>query len=198
MMRLDDKYLEMAYVEANIRQKTDELQKKGYQVIDDQFFDLLVEGKGEKLAYEFKYRNGGNRRLQIGKLMEKAEEIGAELIVVYMARPDRDTIEFDELGSIIEEYFSVNFPEDLDVLSTHTRITEVYIESITNICLLEKNIQLSGEASVTVSLQYGSDRDQEEDDEESWTFPMGYDITMNWNKDILDMDYNIDTDSFYK
>ena len=193
-MRLNDRYLDIAYAEANIRQKADELIRDGYRIIPDSSFDLLVEKNDQKRVYEFKYRNGDSRNLKLEKISKKAEEIGAELIVVYMLRPNRDSIEFDDLGELIMEYLMDNFPGDLDELSSHTRLHEVYVEAITDISLTETDITIKGEASVTVSLQYGSDREQEEDEEEeSMTLPMEFEASMNWNREITDMDYEIDT-----
>lgn len=106
-------------------------------------------------------------------------------------------LEFDDLGELMLEYFCDNFPDELDELFTHTRLKEVYVESITNICLDEKMIEVTGEASLSVSLQYGSDRDQEEDDEDmEMTFPMDYSATINWNREIAKIDYEIDTDKY--
>ncbi|MDD6658168.1 MAG: hypothetical protein PUE95_12890, partial [Lachnospiraceae bacterium] len=141
----------------------------------------------------------GNQRNDMERLLQKAKQIDAELMVVYMLYPTRDTIEFDDLGELMLEYFGDNFPDELDELSTHTRLEEVYIESITDIHLDEKMIEVTGEASLSVSLQYGSDREQEEDDEDmEMTFPMDYTATVNWNREIVAIDYEIDTDRFYE
>lgn len=193
-MKLDDRYLDIAYAEANIKQKAEELIRDGYRLIPDSPFDLLVEKNGHKRVYEFKYRNGDRRTLKLEEIRKRAEKEGAEFIVVYMLRPNRDSIEFDDLGELIMEYFTDNFPSDLDELSSHTRLSEVYVEAITDISLTERDITIKGEASVTVSLQYGSDREQEEDEEEEcMTFPMDFEASMNWNREITDMDYEIDT-----
>lgn len=191
-MKLDDMYWDIAYAEANIKQKADELKRDGYRRIPDSSFDLLVEKDGHKRVYEFKYRNGDRRDIQLEEIRKRAEKEGAEFIVVYMLRPNRDSIEFDDLGELIMEYLMVNFPGDLDELSSHTRLSEVYVEAITDISLTERDITIKGEASVTVSLQYGSDREQEEDEEEeSMTLPMDFEASMNWNREITDMNYEI-------
>lgn len=192
-MRLYDKYLDEAYREASIKQKKEELEKEGYQVSPDQFFDLYAERAGAKRVYEFKYRNGDRRNSEMEKFLQKAKEIEAEPIVVYMLRPNRDSIEFDELGELILEYFMDNFPSDLDELSSHTRLSEVYIETITDIHLTERWIEVKGEASVTVSLQYGSDREQEDDDEEELLeLPMTFEAIVNWSREIEELEYEFD------
>lgn len=192
-MRLYDKYLDEAYREASIKQKKEELEKEGYQVSADHFFDLYAERAGAKRVYAFKYRNGDRRNSEIEKFLQKAKEIEAEPIVVYMLRPNRDSIEFDGLGELIMEYFMDNFPSDLDELSSHTRLSEVYIETITDIHLTERWIEVKGEASVTISLQYGSDREQEDDDEEELLeLPMTFDAIVNWSREIEELEYEFD------
>ncbi len=192
-MRLNDAYLEAAYREASIKQKKEELEKEGYQVSTDSFFDLYAERAGTRRVYEFKYRNGDRRNSDMEKFLQKAKEIEAESIVVYMLRPNRDSIEFDELGELIMGYFIDNFPSDLDELSSHTRPIEVYVETITDIHLTERWIEVKGEASVTVSLQYGSDREQEDDDEEELLgLPMTFDAIVNWSREIEELEYEFD------
>ncbi|MBD5456782.1 MAG: hypothetical protein HDR23_10040 [Lachnospiraceae bacterium] len=192
-MRLNDVYLEAAYREASINQKKEELEKDGYQVLADPFFGLYAERAGARRVYEFKYRNGDRRNSDMEKFLQKAKEIEAEPIVVYMLRPNRDSIEFDELGELIMGYFMDNFPSDLDELSSHTRPIEVYIETITDIHLTERWIEVKGEASVTVSLQYGSDREQEDDDEEELLgLPMTFDAIVNWSREIEELEYEFD------
>lgn len=192
-MRLNDAYLEAAYREASIKQKKEELEKEGYQVSHNQFFDLYAERAGVRRVYEFKYRNGDRRNSDMEKFLQKAKEIEAEPIVVYMLRPNRDSIEFDELGELIMEYFMDNFPGDLDELSSHTRLSEVYIETLTDIHLTERWIEVKGEASVAVSRQYGSDRGQEDDDEEEiLELPMTFDAIVNWSREIEELEYEFD------
>ena len=198
-MRLEDKYFEEAFREANIQQKIEELRKEGYRVTKDEFFDLIATKEGSKKAYEFKFRNINNRKNDMKKLLQRAKQIDAQLNIVYMLRPTRDSIEFDGLGELIQRYLYDNFPDVLDELSTHTHIEEVYIESITDICLKKAVIQVTGEASISVSLQYGSDREQEEEDENiAFTFPMNYIAMVGWNYEVIDMEYEIDVDAFYE
>ncbi len=128
--------------------------------------------------------------------MEQAEKIEAEPIVVYMSVPGKDSIEFDDLGEIIQDYLIVNFPSELDELSTHTRLSEVYIERISSI-RLEENIIIEAEASVCVTLQYGSDRDNEGEEDEYMTFPMEFEAELDWTRQLVGLDYQINTESFF-
>lgn len=87
--------------------------------------------------------------------MQLAKEIGAEPILLYVPMPGQSEIVFDSLGDKIHEYLLNDFPAELDRLSTHTRIQEVCVERVQRIELCEDLIELEGDATNTVSLQYG-------------------------------------------
>lgn len=195
-MRLNEKYLYQAYANAAIKQKEEELKNEGYTICSCKEFDLLAEKDDKRKAFEFKFRGGSSEPNKIMQFIETAEKINADPIVIYMSVPGEDTIEFDDLGEFLQEYLVDNFPDSLDELSTHTRIEEVYIERILSIRLEEKCIMVEGEASLGVELQWGSDRENE-DDNMYMTFPMEFKAEFTWEREIVDVDYCINTESFY-
>lgn len=197
-MVLRDEYLYKAFEAAAIEQKRDELKEKGYRVSCDKGFDLLAQKDEQLKAFEFKFRGDNRNSDTVLEFMERAEQKGAEPIVIYMSAPGRTSIEFDDLGEIVYEYLSNHFPEELDALSTHTRLEEVYIERIGAINLMEKNIFLKADASVCVTLQYGSDRENEGEEEDYMTFPMEFEAEFSWERSLVNLEYQINTESFYE
>ena len=132
---------------------------------------------------------------------KQLETIGAEAFIVYLTPLKEKTIEFEDLESKILGYIvEEDFPAELDSLSTHTSIKSIYIDSINSISISETSINISGDATISVSLQYGSNSDLQngDGDESSESFPMTFDADLDCNLNIIKCQYEIDTDDFYK
>ena len=164
---------------------------------NDIAIDLFAKKGDEKRLYEFKYHKTHNdiksKKSAIIEKKKYAEVIGAKFLVVYLEFED---LESKILGYIVEE----DFPEELDSLSTHTSIKSIYIDSINSISISETSINISGDATISVSLQYGSKSDLQngDGDESSESFPMTFDADLDCNLNIIKCQYEIDTDDFYK
>lgn len=202
-MVLESKYLIEAYRNAMIKQLSEKLEAEGYKITFEKSFDLKAIKNNIIKVYEFKFRNSSKTIYEneemVNNFINRAKEIGAEPIVIYMSSPNKANIEYNDLGHKIMEYLIDNFPDELDELSTHTSIEEVYIEQIYNISI-DNVIHLDGDATICVILQYGSDSDSddEDDDESTMSFPMDFSVVINWNETIEELAYNINTESFYE
>lgn len=85
----------------------------------------------------------------------------------------------------------------MDEVSPHTSIEEVYIEHIHNISI-DDVIHLDGDATICVNLHYGSERDDDDEDESSMSFPMDFSVEINWEETIESINYTLNTESFYE
>ena len=209
-MKLEQKYLDICYRNAMIMQYTDQLKTEGFEILPLQSnnnisIDLYAKKGDEKRLYEFKcYKISNDIKSKESAIIEKkkhAESIGAKFSIVYLTPLKEKLIEFDNLDEILYEYISVEyFPEKLDSLSTHTKINSIYIDSINSISISKNLINISGDATISVSLQYGSDSDLQngDGDESSESFPMTFDADLDCDLNIIECQYEIDTDDFYK
>jgi hypothetical protein len=120
-----------------------------------------------------------------------------ELIV---ANPPRNkSIEFLGLEAILTDELANNFPSELDELSSHTRVKGVTDIDIDSITISEDGINVTGTASVEVSLQCGSDIEQESGDEIYDFFPFKFDISLDLDLSIKNINgLEIDNSSFYQ
>lgn len=209
-MKLEQKYLDICYRTAMIMQYTDQLKTEGFEILPLQSnnnisIDLYAKKGNEKRLYEFKYYKTSNniesKKSTIIENKNYAESIGAKFSIIYLTPLKEKTIEFEDLESKILGYIvEEDFPAELDSLSTHTRVNSIYIDSINSISISETSINISGDATISVSLQYGSDSDLQngDGDESSESFPMTFDADLDCDLNILKCQYEIDTDDFYK
>jgi hypothetical protein len=209
-MKLDENYLKKCYHDAAVLQLSKQLRAEGfvtyteyeikYQSINFSA-DLYAEKNDEKRIYEFKLI--GNKKHQQGlitKLKKVAKEIGAEAFVIYVNPPVEKSIDFDDLGSILTEYFCNNdIPNDLDILSTHTSIDIVEVDDITYCGITGDCITVSGNATINVELQWGSDHDSEIGDGliDYDGFPMSFTVKLDFDFEINDIDFAIDTSDWF-
>lgn len=106
---------------------------------------------------------------------------------------------YDKLFELfMEETF-----DDLDVLSTHTRFEGVSLDKVSILDIDSNEIQIEVSGYVDVELQYGSDRDNRDDD---CTYTVSYPfdainkiipVISPFSVDIEYEDIHVDTSSFY-
>jgi hypothetical protein len=208
-MRLSRDNLVMAYHNAMIMQYANELEGNGFVVTQEHgngshSYDLYAEKGSDKRIYEFKLV-GKNPYVkgQLSRFKEYAASINATPYVVHVNPPMEKSIEMGTLGEVLTAYFiHSDIPGELDSLSTHTSIEAVDVNIIHSVDITKEGITASGEAVISVRLQYGSDADCKRNDgaEDSASFPMSFTVKMssNFEFDEGDIEYHIDTSSFYE
>ena len=132
MMKLEQKYLDICYINAMIMQYTDILKAEGFTIkplplCQNPHIDLYAYKGDEKRIYEFKYYKNtssiNTKKSNLKTIKKYAETIGAEAFIVYLTPLKEKTIEFEDLESKILGYIvEEDFPAELDSLSTHTSI----------------------------------------------------------------------------
>ena len=202
-------FLQANYEKAAIDQIADDYKSKGYVVkkeanVGPYRVDLAVI-KGDETTYiEVKSRKESpEAKRRIKEMTEFFKTLpNVQFIVAISRYPEPKQIEFDELESVLFDYFTVEFPSELDALSTHTRMDDVHDVTINSIEVGGGEIKLSCNGSVSVSLQYGSDSEQEDDEPFVMSFPFEFEGTLKYEGNcysVIDCDtLEVDTDAFYQ
>lgn len=202
-------YLQARYEKAAIDQIADDYKEKGYSIKKDVIVgpyrvDLVAHKDNETIYIEVKSRElSSSSKRRIKEMTDYFKSVpNAKFIVAISRYPEQKKIEFDELESILFDYFTVEFPSELDALSTHTRMDSVCDVTINSIEVGRGEIVVSCNGSVSVSLQYGSDSEQEDDELFVMSFPFEFEGTLKYEDDsyqIIDCrTLEVDTDAFYQ
>lgn len=202
-------YLIRNFERSILEQLSDDYREKGYMVKTDvrvgPYRVDLAATKGERTIYiEIKIHSENSAaKLRIKAMADYFKSVpNAKFMVVVARIPEFKKIEFDDIELVLTEYFTLEFPSDLDALSSHTKIDEVYDVSINEIMIDGGDLHITCSGMVGVTLQYGSDLDQEEGDEPmEMSFPFKFKGTISYdgkNYSVEDCDeLEIDTDAFY-
>ena len=178
---------------------TNLLKKEGFEVLEggkDSGYDLFAEKGDDRRIYLIKI---GKNRVQtnlIAKMQSVAKEKKAKLFVTYVERPKTYNIEYDGIETLLRNFLSNNLPDELDRLSTHTRVDDVYDVEIQSISVKDEVIKLEGNATLVVELSYGSDKEAYEDVEHE-CFEFVFRVAISENKIIRNY-FKFDVEHFYE
>lgn len=201
-MKISEQYKVQAALQAAEHEMNHRYQKQGYKTyqnhkIGQYTIDLYAEKDGEKIAFEFKTRGRLNTKGLDG-IRNYAKANGIHFRVVIVNIPIDKHITVEGIEQTLEQYFTNNMPNELDTLSTHTRIAEVEQAILTSINLSSiDNIEIEGKSEVIIDLCY--------DNDENANFPASFPFTFKgtWtfdNNNVLQLDelseLNIDTSSY--
>lgn len=196
-----EKYLIADAIERVVR----DFRGRGYRVSKDvklggRRADLIVRGDSEEIVFEFKVRE--SKAIEKEKLRGLQEYVRQEphrrLQLVLVTPPKNKEIEVLGLDAELEEYLRETPQKELDVLSTHTRLVEVGDLEITRFTWNDEIIEVEGIGLVTVSLQFGSDKENDSEDEILDSYPLKFAVALNSSRELQDVrELEIDTSSFY-
>lgn len=192
--------------EAKALEIIEELRAKGYQVVKDKKegsfqFDIVATKGKEKVYIEIKTGSSIKKASpQLASMAHYVQSIPNARFEFVVANPPRKKeIAIEGLEEELFDYLINNFPSELDILSTHTRIKDVSNIDIDKITVEPDMISVSGSATVEVSLQYGSDREQEEGDIMNDSFPLKFEVVLDSDLKIQDVQQmDIDTSSWFE
>ncbi|MCF8416944.1 MAG: hypothetical protein K9G40_11925 [Crocinitomicaceae bacterium] len=192
------------------QQLAEDYMNQGYNVelekrLGNFIADLLITKGEEKIVIEVKSgKMDTASKKKLASMADYVSSLGGYKFKVVLARPpENKKIEIENLENLFFEYFLHDIPSELDELSTHTSIEEVFDLTINSLHVNTKGeITIQGYGAIEVQLQYGSNKDQDSGDGHitSTSFPMTFDIVIilsNGKMHIDEGDINIDTSSFY-
>lgn len=202
-------YLARYYERATIDQLVDEYTQKGYVVHRDYKIgkyrvDLMAEKDGKRVFIEVvKEKMGGEARRRAEALEGLIrQQPNSRLIVVPLRYSDEKQIEFHDLNEIFFDYFLNDFPDELDELSSHTKLDSIDSVNISELKIYGQDIVIKCNGQVTVELQYGSDSEQDEKPLSTMSFPFDFGGTVSWMDDkyiVSEVDYlRIDAGEYYE
>lgn len=198
------KYISLAYTEQLAR----DYKEKGYRVgiekkIGNLQVDFVAEKKGERIIYEIKDGEMTPAKqkhiLKIKRMIDKLPNTKFKLAIVNP--PRKIEIEIEDITLAFHKYLNNNIPSEIDTLATHARIDDVSDIEVESVYVKKETIALSGSGFIGAELQHGSDSDADRDDglQFSMTFPFTFDLTLNRDLDIEEVEeLSVDTSSFYE
>lgn len=179
---------------------------RGYAVktnvrVKDFIVDAIASKGNEKIYFEIKSGKVSAHAIAAMQRLQKyvAEQTNARFKYVVATPPKDILVDIDWIAEAIEKHITDNPVEELDTLSTHTRILEVADIDIDSLIWHQETIVASGSGMVTVSLQYGSDSDQEPGDKDiEEIFPFDFEAVFGEEKNIEEMvEFKADTTRFH-
>lgn len=183
-----DKFLARYYERATIDQLEDEYRKQGYIVqrevrLDKYRIDMVAERDGYSLYFEVKPQK---MDVEARRRLEKLEELiqakpNSRLIFVPIRYSEEKQIFFDNIEEVIHNHFTVEIPDELDELSSHTRVNSVDHVTLNAIKIYGLDIVVKCSGQVSVELQYGSDSEQEGQENIRMSFPFEFEGTIRWD-----------------
>jgi hypothetical protein len=202
-MTLQPKYFQ--YLEsAKQAEVAEKLRSEGFVVeidkpMNDVSFDLVAEKGSLKLAYAFKA--GSSPRTSpasLVRLQEAARNAGLEFRIVVVRPPQRSNVQIDHLTEQLANYMTDEaFPNELDILSTRTRIEEVSEVEVSDVHIGQNAIKVSGTGTVSVALNYGSD--SAESPSSGNAFPFSFSASLDHHGNLQHVkELVVDTSSFYE
>ncbi len=215
-MKLNSNYLNKSYYVATMLQYNDELKKDGFKtetkktfILNDEAFvaDLYAENEEEKRVYDFQLT--GRKEAQserTARLNLLCASIDAKPFVVYVKPPIEKQIVFDELETIINDYFLTDdLPPEFSDLSEETCINAVKIDEILTVSFEKSLVCLSGCATIFITLRHKSEKDSENGESSEngdgglvccEHFPLSFDIGLDCDYNCKTLEYEIDMSEY--
>ena len=207
-MEIRPQYLDRYLHDIAIDQLMADYESKGYQVskaekIGGHRADLVAKKDNEVIVLEVKTgKMTPAKRRQIAEMGDYVrKQKNYRFLVVLATPPKPKRIEIPNLERLLLDYLIENFPETLDTLSSHTRITDVPDTIVDELTMAEDgSIIAKGNGIVEVKLQYGPDNDGVVSED---TFPFRFEVVLKYdqNQELTLADaksIDVDVSSFYE
>jgi hypothetical protein len=198
-------HLQTAYYETleNKYSKKNYKVYREYEIMPGIRADLVaIKNDDEMIIFEIKIgkmsKEHKSRLYSIKEYVESNNK-NVKFKMIFLNYPQSKEIEFDELqGIICNDILNNDTPQELDILSTHTRIEGVNDVEIDFLEIKDESIYLKGNGIIEISLQAGSDREAEDDGSFDTSFPFEFEITLKNDFSVEKSNYKFDTDSYFE
>jgi hypothetical protein len=196
-MRIEPHIVDRHWAAAAAEQIEETLRAQGYEVkreasFDDLRADLVARKGDEVRVYEFKAPREGGRdwAQQVALLRERAVARGARFYLVFVRPPRANQIEVEHIDAILKEALSAHMPEQLRVLTRNAGVYDVSSVMIGRIEVRPPEIQVGGDATVTVDLG-------DEDGASNESFPFSFDVVLDGEGHLVKVrDVQVDLSSW--
>lgn len=211
-MEIKKKYLSKYLHDIAILQIKEDYENRGYKVFLEKrmgkfIADIVAERKDDKVVLEIKTgKMTADRRKKLSSIADYIQERGEYRFMVVVATPPKEKrLEIDNIDQILWEYLLTEIPDDIDMLSTHSKVDEIIEVDLDEIEIRGKTIFIKGDGVLSAELQYGSDGDQIRGDgfKMTDTYPFDFEFTLEYDQNgdlkIIEVDkFDVDTRSFYE
>lgn len=206
-MEIEKAILLKHYEQATLEQLAFQYRQKGYEVsqekkIENHRFDLVAKKGAETIVFEIK---GGSwvtdKRQAVQQLRNFAiHKLGAKFKLVLVRLPKEPEIEIEGLEAIFPDLLEENFRDEFSRLATHFWVDEISDVKFDELHIKKTEYDIKGNGTVTVGLQYGSDRDYKDDNGSRWTesFQFDFHLLLDENleiQEIYELEINIPQES---
>lgn len=208
-MEIKKKYLSKYLNDIAIEQIAEDYIKNGYKVSKGEKLgnfraDLIARKASEQIVIEVKSgKMSLDRKKELAGLADYINHLGGYKFIVVVATPPKEKkLEINGIEQLISNYVHNELPDELDELSSNTIPDEVADIDIDEITVSGNSIFVKGGGVVTVELQFGSEKDNNEGFKTYDNFPFDFDMTLEYNSnnklEIKKVNkFKIDTSSYY-
>jgi Holliday junction resolvase len=210
-MEIKRKYLQKYLHSIATEQLVAEYREKEYVVSTDEKIgkyeaDIVARKGQETIVIEIKVgRLTQQKKESIAGIADYVKAQGNyKFLIVVATAPKEKKIEVSDIEQILSDYFFNEMPEELDELSTHTRLEDVADVEIDEILIDGKEIFVKGSGVFNIEIQFGSDSDQNNDlgYKSNDTIPFEFDIVVEFNDngelEVIEVnDLIVDTSSYH-
>jgi len=181
---------------AAIEQLSLEYKKLGFEItteklVGDYQAGIVAKRGDEIIVFEIKAgRWSRNRRQEVQQIRNFAvHNLGAKFKLVIVNLPEESEIVVEDLESVFFELLPEQFIDEFSRMATHFWLDEISDISISNIFIRKDEFDIKGSASLSISLQYGSDRDFKRGDgiRTSEFFPFHFHILFDRNFEVKEI-----------
>jgi len=208
-MEIRQQYVQHYLHNIAIDQLVADYQAKGYQVSKQEKIgkyspDLVARKGDEVVVVEVKAgKLTPDRRKQVAEIGDFVRTHKNHKFLVVVATPPKSKkIDIPHLDQLLRDYLIDNLPDNLNSLSSHTRITDVPDVIVNEVTVNEDgSIAAKGNGTVEIEFQYDSAGNNTITAED--VFPLTFEITLkyNQNQELFLADakvMEVDDSSFYE
>jgi Holliday junction resolvase len=208
-MRIEQRYLQEYLHDIAVRQLTAQYQSKGYNVAEAQQVggtqaDLVAKKADEVVVLEIKVgKMSPEKKERIAKLSDFVRtQKNYKLLVIVSTPPKPKRIEIPNIDALMADYFFNYSIDELDELSSHTRIENVSDCTVDELTVLEEGFRVRGTGVVEVELNYGPSNDTHTHyDYDSFSFTFDTSLEHGGGNELIIKEMHeliVDTSSFYE
>lgn len=190
--------LDKLLIESKIEETVSRLRADGYKVTphpnEEQFFDIVAEKNGHKIAYEVKPLGHLRKSAaEIRAMKQRIEEQGYDDVRLLVARPPRRTnVTVEKLDKELFRYFEKHVPEEIKKLSSQSDVNDVSDLEIDAVQARPQSLRVSGIGVVDTQIPPEDGGMGVE-----WDFPFTFDVELNSDLSIQNIhEIKVDTDDY--
>lgn len=179
-MKIEPHIVDRHWEAAAAEQIEERLRAEGYDVerqalVDDLRADLVARKGDEVRVYEFKAPRevGKDWAREVALLRERAVARGARFYLVFVRPPRENRIEVEGIETILKKAISAHMPDEVRAVAGNAGVWDVSDVMIDRIDVRPPEIEIGGEATVNIDLNF------DEDGAANEHFPFSFELVLD-------------------